>query len=71
MAHEKWLEVWADLTDPPYLLLVQPGPDGEGVVVMDIKEDFKVVYRGQTYEDVRWWLLEDEYEMVRGRTPVE
>lgn len=65
-----WIEVWLDDTlDPPYILVVREAESG--VEVLDPLEANRVVFASSDYEDVRLWLLEDEYEMVRGRTPIE
>jgi hypothetical protein len=61
-----WYEVWADDgLAPPYVLLVVPRDNGT-VAVFDPKEN-KVVYEAPGYEDVKLWLLEDEYRLVEGR----
>ena len=66
---QEWYEVWADGSlATPYVLLVLPDRNGNGgVVVRDPKEDMKVVYAGQNYENAKEWLLEDEYTRVEGR----
>jgi hypothetical protein len=68
-----WFEVWADdSVDPPYLLLVRPDPnDKNRLTVCDPKEGYRVVHHDEDYESLRFWLLEDEYTLVRGRTEVE
>ena len=66
---DKWdfLEVWADLTlSSPYLLLLL-GEDSGACRVLDPAERGSVVFMGGSYDEARLWLLEDEYEQVRGR----
>ena len=66
-----WFEVWAEDRDPspPYLLLVRPDPAATGrLQVLDPKQGDAVVFESEDYEAVRMWLLEDEFELVRGRT---
>lgn len=65
-----WFEVWADETlDPPYLLLVRGSLDT--FRVLDPKDANRVVFESKDYETVKLWLLEDEYEMVRGRKDLD
>lgn len=68
---EDWFEVWAEDRDPspPYLLVVRPDPAGTGrLQVLDPKEGDRVVFEDEDYEAVKLWLLEDEFELVTGRT---
>jgi hypothetical protein len=65
-----WYEVWADEgISPPYVLLLC-GNMGPVLEVYDPTER-RVVYRASTYEEVRNWLLEDEYTQVQGRMCIE
>lgn len=58
-------EVWLDLTlSPPYVLLVVGSIDS--CKVIDPKQNNKVLYKGD-YNDVWFWLQEDEYELAEGR----
>ena len=66
MESSGWIEVWVDRTAGPYVLVVRPDPT-EGFVVLDPREDYRVVFADESYDEVKMWLLEDEYEMVRGR----
>jgi hypothetical protein len=61
-----WYEVWADTTtDPPYVLVVRN--NDKEFVVTDPKTDDRAVFVSPVYNDVRLWLLEDEYIRVDGR----
>jgi hypothetical protein len=63
----KWYEVWADDGLPtPYILLVVPAENG-GAVIIDPREECRVVYSANDYEAAKLWLLEDEYIQVVGR----
>ena len=64
-----WYEAWADESPTvPYVLLVFPDPDRDGgVIVVDPKEENKVVYQSPDYENAKMWLLEDEYTQILGR----
>ena len=66
-----WFEIWTDTGHtPPYVLIVQS--DGRDINVFDPQENRRKVFTAQDYDTVRYWLLEDEFEMVRGReTPEE
>jgi hypothetical protein len=63
-----WYEVWSDESfDIPYILVVgQTKKDGE-IIIFDPKEKDKIVFRSETYEEAKLWLLEDEYTLVDGR----
>ena len=69
MINKNWYEIWADDgLDPPYVLIVKADKTKPNtLVVYDPKEDFKIIHRAESYEDVKLWLLEDEYTLVRGR----
>ena len=66
-----WFEIWVDTSHTPlYVLIVQA--DGADINVFDPQENHRKVFTAQDYDTVRYWLLEDEFEMVRGReTPDE
>lgn len=62
---DDWYEIWVDDSgDAPYPLLVRQR--AEAIEVFDFKER-KVVRVGPSYEEIRLWLLEDEFERVEGR----
>lgn len=68
---DKWFEIWfsegKDVV-PYYLLIVTPDPSNTSlVVVLDPKENLKVVHQGESYEKTVLWLHEDEYNLVEGR----
>lgn len=64
MSH--WYEVWADDTgSPPYLLMVESL--AAGFRVIDPQEGRRTIFEATTYDEVRLWLLEDEYTRVMGR----
>jgi hypothetical protein len=63
-----WFELWVDDSiRPAYVLLVEPRESGEECVVIDPKESYAIIFRGQSYDAVRAWLQEDEYRLVDGR----
>ena len=68
--NHSWYEVWVDegLT-PPYVLLVVSKVEGT-IIVFDPKTS-KVAYEAGSYEDVKLWLLEDEFRRVDGRMQLD
>lgn len=63
----QWYEVWSDESfDKPYLLILGEALDGE-ILVIDPKDNDKVVFRSNDYAQAKLWLLEDEYTLVDGR----
>lgn len=62
-----WYEVWVDdgLT-PPYVVVVIQH-NAKEICVHDPKENDRIIYSSETYEEVKLWLLEDEYIRVTGR----
>jgi len=61
-----WYEVWADDScDPPYILLLCASD--VGFRVLDPREGNRVVFENGSLEEVREFLMEDEYTMVDGR----
>ena len=68
--NDKWFEVWREGSEPPHihLLVVMPDDKKSGcVVVLDPKDNYKIVHQGQNYEATCLWLGEDEFELVEGR----
>lgn len=63
-----WYEVWSDESfDIPYLLVMgQPEKNSE-IVIFDPKERDIIIFRSESYEEAKLWLLEDEYTLVDGR----
>lgn len=67
--NQNWYEVWADEGHSvPYLLLLRPS--AQVFEVLDPLESNKQVFQARTYEDVKMWLLEDEFVLV-GRKQVD
>jgi hypothetical protein len=60
-----FLEVWLD-PGLPYVLLLLSNQAGYWYVY-DPAEQYKVIFASPDYEEAKLWLLEDEYELVRGR----
>jgi hypothetical protein len=59
--------MWVDPThDLPYILMLVGDVDGS-YSLYDPTEGYKVVYSTRDYEAVKDFLLEDEYEQIRGR----
>jgi len=68
---DEWFEVWfAEGVDvgPSYLLILKPDPSTPWkAIVIDPQEGYRTIRSGQSYEDMRLWLLEDEFSLVEGR----
>jgi hypothetical protein len=67
----EFTEVWIDpMLSPPYILLLLCDSEGN-CRIYDPKQDDKVVFSSNNYESAKLWLLEDEYEPVKGRILAE
>lgn len=68
---DKWFEIWfaeGEDVGPSYLLILKSDTATPGqVIVIDPQEGYKIIRSGQSYEDIRLWLLEDEFSLVEGR----
>ena len=64
-----WFEVWGDLgLSPPYLLIVMAYEGADSIYeAIDPQAECKCVYRASSYDKVRYWLGEDEYEHLSER----
>jgi hypothetical protein len=63
-----WYEAWSDESfDVPYILIMGQLKNGGEIMIFDPKEDNKIVFRSNSYDEAKLWLLEDEYTMVDGR----
>ncbi|MGB2924116.1 MAG: hypothetical protein WBB82_02335 [Limnothrix sp.] len=68
-AENAWdfVEVWIDpMLFPPNVLLVLRHSSGSYCVYDPAKEN-QLIFSSKTYEEVRDWLAEDEYEPIEGR----
>ncbi|WP_417389465.1 hypothetical protein [Gimesia sp.] len=67
----KWYEVWSDDgMEIPYILLLFKLSDNR-IRIIDPRDNEKVVYESQDYDSAKYWLLEDEYVLVKGRMVIE
>jgi len=63
----EFTEVWIDaMLSPPYLLLLLGDSEGN-CRIYDPAQGYKIVFSGNSYEEAKLWLLEDEYEPIEGR----
>jgi hypothetical protein len=63
----QFVETWIDPTSEiPYVLLLIAEETG-GFKVYDPKENYAVIFSSDSYEDAKNFLMEDEYEQVKGR----
>ena len=68
-ASREWeaLETWVDPTaSPPYVLMLLLDATGCWQVV-DPAQGYQALYSTSSYDEAKLWVLEDEYEAVRGR----
>jgi hypothetical protein len=62
-----FVETWIDPTSEiPYVLLLIANGTG-GYKIYDPKEGYAVIFSSSSYEDAKDFLMEDEYEQVKGR----
>ncbi len=70
ISDDNWFEVWyvhGDEIVPAYLVVVTQNPNSLGKIsVLDITQN-KLLYQGDSYEDVYLWLTEDDFDLVAGR----
>jgi hypothetical protein len=69
---DRWFEIWSYSAGgklrPTWLYVVTPNEDTHGqILVFDPQENYRVVFTGQSYEETRIWLHEDEFQIVEGR----
>jgi len=63
----KFVEIWIDPTSEiPYVLLLI-ADEAEEYKIYDPKENYTVIFASSSYDEVKNFLVEDEYEQVRGR----
>jgi hypothetical protein len=70
---QNWYEVWVDeSTEIPYVLFVCPSTVNlKEILIIDPKENNKVIKNMPSYEMAIQWLQEDEYTLVNGRMEVD
>jgi hypothetical protein len=63
----QFVEAWIDPTpEIPYVLLLISDEAGR-YKIYDPKECYAVIFSSSSYEDAKNFLMEDEYEQVKGR----
>ncbi|MDM8521999.1 hypothetical protein QUF80_01405 [Desulfococcaceae bacterium HSG8] len=64
----KFTEIWTDSTaSPPYVLMLLCDRSGVYHIIDPAESYERAVFSGTSYEEVRLWLIEDEYEKTEGR----
>src|SRR5436190_159495 len=62
--------IWCDTThNPPYVLMLLSN-QGELYQIIDPRDKYRIIRSGG-YDELRLWLLEDEYTRVTGRENFE
>jgi hypothetical protein len=68
MSSITWFEVWWDYSSrPPELLLLIFDEQNQRFGVIEPGSEGRVLYESASYDDVIFWLSEDEYTKVDGR----
>lgn len=63
----EFTELWIDpMASPPYILILLSDSSGNSSIY-DPNQNYQLVFKSNTYEEAKLWLLEDEYERVEGR----
>ncbi|NEP83035.1 MAG: hypothetical protein F6K39_35790 [Okeania sp. SIO3B3] len=63
----EFAEIWVDpYLSPPYILMLVKDHSGK-FSIYNLAESYRTIFAGDTYEEAKMWLLEDEYERVTGR----
>lgn len=63
----EFAEIWvAPWLSPPYILILIKEQSGK-FSIKNPAQNYKTIFTSETYEESQMWLLEDEYERVRGR----
>ena len=67
---DKWFEIWyvgGVEYIPAYLVVVAPDPEYPNkIIVLDLQKN-KILFQGNNYDEVKDWLLEDEFGLADGR----
>jgi hypothetical protein len=67
----KFLELWVDpVLFPPRILLLVGDKDGS-CRIFNPAADYKLIVSHSNYQSAQDWLLEDEYERVKGQLLAE
>lgn len=67
----QFTEIWIDPTAIlPYILMLL-GDDQNNYCVIDPIQNYKIIFACSSYEEAKIWLLEDEYELVKGRLIID
>ncbi len=62
-----FIETWVDATSRiPYVLMVVADETGS-YKIYDPKENYKIIFESNRYEDIEEFLLEDEYDLIGKR----
>ncbi len=63
----QFTEVWIDsILSPPYILLLLCDAQ-ENCQVYDPAQGYKIVFSCNNYDEAKWWLIEDGYQLIEGR----
>lgn len=67
----KFTELWIDPTAaPPYVLILLCDDLGK-CNIYDPAQNYQIIFTGNSHQEAKLWLLEDEYERVEGQLRAE
>jgi hypothetical protein len=66
---KEWFEVWFEegVNYFPGLLVVLPNPANQNEILVVDPAKKEILYKNESYGNVRFWLIEDEFSLVTGR----
>lgn len=71
ISEDKWFEFWYSEGEdvlPTYTLAITPDPNKSGdILVLDPQKNYLEVFRGKNYDEARYYVTEDDYELMEGR----
>ena len=72
ISDDRWFEIWSSSGGgrlrPVWLYVVTPDEEHvRRILVFDPQENYRVVFRGQDYDETFSWLREDDFSLVEGR----
>lgn len=73
MNNINWYEIWCDEgLNPPYVLIVKNDSYNLNKIdIIDPKDNNKIIFSSNDYFQIKEFLLEDEYTMVKDRMITE
>lgn len=70
MQQYQWLEIWVDSHGLDYFLLAKCRPD-DSIELYDLNQNCRQIKVFSTYAELTLWMLDEEYDLITGRTPFD